>query len=186
MHLTVARALGLRRHLPAGLAALALVAVTGCGDDGGPTIDAAPSAVDAAAVDAAAIDAQPVDARVDAIVAIDAAPPAALNGCTAAAAIDRTAVGASRNITFPGFAYAPPCMKIRVGQAVTWSGDLGFHPLRAGAIVGGVATAQPGNPVPSISTGNTATATFGAAGDYGYYCANHFAGGMVGAIFVVP
>jgi len=173
----------------AALVALAALAglVPACGDDGSPAIDAAggldaptDSAAADAAIDGNQVDASPVDA------AIDAAPPAMINGCTLAAAADRTAVNAARTVTFPGFAYTPRCIKIRVGQTVTWSGDLAFHPLRPGLIVGGVPMAQAGNPVPSVSAGASTTATFAAAGDYGYYCANHFGSGMVGAVYVVP
>jgi len=165
------------------VACAAFLAHGGCGDDGGQPIDAA-SAIDGRVIDAAtadaATDARPVDAPTD------APPVPMLNGCTAAAAADRTAAGASRTISFPGFAYGPPCMKIRVGQTVTWSGDLGFHPLRPGAIVNNLPMAQPGNPIPPTSAGATVSATFAAAGDVGYYCANHFPGGMFGAIYVVP
>ncbi len=169
------------------VACAALLAHAGCGDDGGQPIDAATT--DAPATDAPATDAPAIDAAVDARLLdapTDAAPVVMLNGCTAAGAIDRTAAGASRTVTFPGFAYTPPCIKIRAGQTVTWSGNFGFHPLRAGAIVNNSPTGQPGNPIPTTSAGMTASATFAAAGDFGYYCASHFGGGMVGAIYVVP
>lgn len=177
------------RLLPILLGSLVLAA---CGDDeehpptpiDGPVVDA--PAIDGPSPDAppdAATDAA-VDARIDA--PIDAGMSAMVNGCTAATAVDRTAFAANRTITFPGFAYTPPCMTIKVGQTVTWSGDLGFHPLRAGLVVAGVPTNQPGNPVPSTSAGASASATFAAVGEYGYYCLNHVGGGMMGAIYVVP
>jgi plastocyanin len=133
--------------------------VAGCGDDGG-------AAIDAAGVDAA----------------VDASGPTPLNGCTAAGASDRTAAGASRLIMFVGEDYVPHCMKIKVGQSVTWSGDFGFHPLRPGTL----AAEQPGNPIPATSSGSSLTVMFPDAGDFGFYCNVHGPSGMVGAIFVVP
>ena len=73
------------------------------------------------------------------------------------------------------------CMKIKVGQTVTWSdgasgpADFVSHPLGAN---GG----DTPNPVPNVdkATGNV---TFTKAGTFGYLCTNHPA--MIGAIQVV-
>ncbi len=62
-----------------------------------------------------------------------AAPHAA--GCTAAdfAANDRTAEGAERVILAPDgpapAQFSPRCMRVRVGQTITWQGDLASHPI---------------------------------------------------------
>ena len=63
---------------------------------------------------------------------IDASPP---NGCSAAdfAANDHTADADARVIQGPTDAtatqYTPHCMRIRVGQTVTWKSDFTHHPL---------------------------------------------------------
>lgn len=169
------------RTLLASTTCLALLAACG-GDDGGGGIDADLRDFDAPNADAANPDGpSPVDAMLP-----DGPAPAMINDCTEAAALDRTELADQREVNFPGFAYAPKCMKIKVGQTVTWSGDLAFHPLRAGTIVNNVRTPQAGNPIPSTSSGNTVSVTFAAAGAWGYYCNAHWASGMKGAIYVVP
>lgn len=73
------------------------------------------------------------DGAADAAVA-DAAP-ATVNGCTAAdfEANDRTADAAERVILAPDVPapaqFSPHCMRVRVGQTVTWKGDLTSHPI---------------------------------------------------------
>src|SRR4051812_45075648 len=117
------------------IVALLAVGLAACpsGDDDTP-IDGAVDH-DAAITDAAAPDGPgPIDAMtIDA--PLDAPPVPMLNNCTAGTAVNRSAPNASRAITFAGTAYATPCMRVLVGQTVTWSGDFSFHPLRAGAIV---------------------------------------------------
>lgn len=98
--------------------------------------------------------------------------PPALNGCTTY--VDRTADTASRDITW-GFSVASTpeaCMKIKVGQTVTWKGDHTLHPLGA---KGGDAS----NPIKEAET-----ITFAAAGSFGFVCTAHST--MTGAIVVVP
>ncbi len=177
---------------PSFVVALLAVAVAGCGgDDGAPTDAAAIDAHADAPTDAAAIDARPIDARPIDATAIDAdgdapPPPPVLNNCVADTAIDLTAAGANRTIMFASFLYAPPCVMIRAGQSLTWSGDFALHPLAAGAIVADAPMAQPGNPIPTTASGTTLTVTFPAIGDWGYYCASHFGANMKGAVYVVP
>jgi plastocyanin len=96
---------------------------------------------------------------------------------------DRSADAASRSIKWDfGVVQLPErCMKIKVGQTVTWSdgasgpADFVSHPLGAN---GG----DTPNPVPNVdkATGNV---TFTKAGTFGYLCTNHPA--MIGAIQVV-
>ncbi len=138
------------------LSTLALGApLAGCGDDGGGT-----------PIDAGAIDAD----------------PEAFNRCTRANATDATAAGAARTITTPGFAYTPPCLRIKVGQTVTWNSDFGFHPLGGGRVVGGAPMLEAGSPITSTSSGNTKTVTFTAAGAFGFFCMVHT--DMQGVIYV--
>lgn len=106
-----------------------------------------------------------------------------VNGCgdTQFAASDHTAAGDARAISFPMGAapaqYSPPCMRIKVGQTVTWTGDFASHPLEK---FGGDAD----NPIAATSSGATASATFATAGVFGFHCANH-PSSMLGAIQVV-
>jgi plastocyanin len=103
----------------------------------------------------------------------DSGSSGSLNGCTDSSYQDMTASGAT--ITWD-FTVSPKCVKIKTGQTVTWNGDLGTHPLNP---FGG----DPGSPVPSTSTGNSAKGTFPTAGVFGFHCANHSS--MLGAIKVV-
>lgn len=84
-----------------------------------------------------------------------------LNGCTTYT--DRTADTAKREITW-GFSVASTpeaCMKIKVGQTVTWTGDLGQHPL-----------GPKGGDTPTPIT-NANTAKFDKAGTFGFVCTSH-------------
>jgi plastocyanin len=125
-----------------------------------------------------------MDAGMDA--AMNDTGPAAVNGCQAAQAVDRTAAGASRTITFDdSLIYTPRCLKIAVGQSVTFSGSFGNHPLRAGIVRSGAnPMAQTGNPVPNVDTGASQMVTFATAGDWAYYCTAHQPG-MAGVVYVV-
>lgn len=98
-------------------------------------------------------------------------PGPALNGCTTYS--DRTGDAAKREIAWGFSVSSTPeaCMRIKVGQTVTWNGDLGSHPLAA-----------KGGDSPSPIT-NAATAKFDKAGTYGFVCTLHSS--MQGAIVVV-
>ena len=108
---------------------------------------------------------------------------AAFFGCTGTF-VDRT--GGTATISFVDFAYTPSCMRVKVGQTVTWSGTFAGHPLK------GAATNDPtGGLVPATSSGTSASTTFTKAGYYGYYCDFHgdpagATGTMSGNIEVVP
>jgi plastocyanin len=148
----------------------------GSADSGG----AVDSGLDSGSVtDTGAGDTGVVDTGIDA--AIDAGPQP-VNGCdsTAFAASDHTAAADPRAITFPlGGApaqYSIPCMHIKVGQSVTWSGAFTNHPLEP---MGGDAN----SPIVLTGTGASVTFAFAAAGVYGFDCANH-PGVMHGAIRV--
>ncbi|MFO0679612.1 MAG: hypothetical protein U0169_24000 [Polyangiaceae bacterium] len=127
--------------------------------------------------------AAPVDSGVavsDTGVTNDAASDAEtkLQGCGAADFVDRSDATASRNLTWDFDAGSIPerCMKIKVGQTVTWTGNFTTHPL-----VGGGGDTP--NPVDGAQTAG-GMATFANAGTYGYFCDNHAF--MKGAILVVP
>jgi plastocyanin len=121
---------------------------------------------------------------VDAGAGSGAGPLPDVNGCSYASAQDFT--GQQLVVRFPGLSYMPRCARIRAGQTVTFSGTFADHPLRAGTIVGGVATPASQSPITSTSTGSAATFTFSQAGAYPYYCLYHYAAGMAGAIYVLP
>ncbi len=124
-------------------------------DAGTTTADTGPAATDAGADTSPAI--------------------TALNGCTATDYVDRTAATADRTITW-GFGQTPKCMKIAVGQRVTFNGDFTQHPL----VEKGGSTP---NPFASPKgTGGTRTVDFGPAGTFGYECSIHTS--ITGAILV--
>jgi plastocyanin len=97
-----------------------------------------------------------------------------LNGCTDSSYVDNTAGGAT--ITWD-FTVSPKCVKIKAGQTVTWNGDFALHPINP---FGG----DQGSPVPSQTTGKSASGTFAKAGTFGFHCTNHPS--MLGAVKVVP
>src|SRR3954462_6848113 len=85
----------------------------------------------------------------------------------AASAAFATSAHASATIEFGGshgFAYAPPAVRIMPGDAVTWSGNFGVHPLRS-------ASAEDFGADP-VGDG-TLTHSFVAAGVYRFYCLVH-------------
>jgi len=94
-----------------------------------------------------------------------------LNGCTVY--VDRTEDSASRTLAWTDeLAYAPErCLKIRVDQRVTFSGDFVEHPLAP-------LRGDTPNPVTAPS------AVFPDTGVFGYVCTTHPP--MIGAIWVVP
>lgn len=108
-----------------------------------------------------------------------------LNGCTAAGAADRTASTAV-TVTFPvglDLAYSLPCLRVRAGTVVTFSGDFLFHPL-LGGYAGIPATTGPF--VPVTASGTLRAFTLDTPGEYPYHCTVHSLFGMAGAVFVVP
>lgn len=106
---------------------------------------------------------------------------AGFSGC---ATFTDLTTSATPTVRFPvgGDRYAPECLKVRVGQSVTFEGSFGPHPL-----------SQACGPVTGLleaSSGNSLTVRFDQAiGLYGYYCTQHGSpggSGMAGAIEVVP
>ena len=125
----------------------------------------------------------------DASTAVDAAQEsgaaASLNGCGATdfTANDHTAAGDARAVTFPGEGeaarqFTPSCIRIKAGQAVTWTGGFSTHPLEA-------AGGDSPSPITVTAGGTTHSFSFPAAGRYGFDCLNH-PGVMRGAIEVLP
>lgn len=111
--------------------------------------------------------------------------PAAVNGCTSY--VDMTADSAARTIKWD-FSIASDtnrCMKVKVGQSVTFNGNFTAHPLvelggdspnpfsGAKALLKDAGLASEHTPI-----------TFATAGTFGYKCSIHAS--MTGAIVVVP
>jgi plastocyanin len=97
--------------------------------------------------------------------------PLYVNGCFAY--VDRTDEGARRTIVWDDALIFNParCMRVRVGQTVTFAGDHGNHPL----MPKGGDTPSPVGP----------TSTFNVTGIFGYECIPH-PSEMNGAIEVIP
>jgi plastocyanin len=113
-----------------------------------------------------------------------------LNGCDSSAATDKTA-SASTTVTFDDtLVYTPPCIRIKAGSSVTFMGDFMLHPLQGGTITGSTRRPDATSPIKLTMGGGdggmSASFTFPAAGDFGYYCTLHGGIGMKGAVFVVP
>jgi plastocyanin len=97
-------------------------------------------------------------------------------GCTTwtdrTGATDQRSVAALNSNTF-----SPKCIKVKVGQAVTLTGDFQQHPVRHMCGPSTIATSAP------------YVTTFTAPGIYGFYCDSHGAASgsqMAGAIWVTP
>lgn len=108
----------------------------------------------------------------------DGGCPADYAGCTAF--VDATGAGANRVVTFADFEYSPKCLRVKVGQEVTFRGDFVSHPLR---------TACAPERLLEESAGTTRAFTLRTPGRYGYYCLEHGnerGQAMAGAIDVVP
>jgi len=96
---------------------------------------------------------------------------------------DQTPGASNRTISFPvsGNNYDPKCLKVKVGQNVTFSGTFASHPLTADCQEHAAITNQ--------NSGSSAIFQFVKPGYYGYHCAFHGApdgSGMAGNIWVIP
>ncbi len=118
--------------------------------------------------------------------------PGTVNGCAngdfAAAAAD----GGTARVQYGdpiGLAYSPKCLSIAAGQRVTFFGDttqgsdFTVHPLRPGG-ADGTDPGAAGNPIAAQVGGSTYTVVFPGPGTYGYFCQEHQAMGMYGAVQV--
>jgi plastocyanin len=110
-------------------------------------------------------------------------PAVPLNGCDPATAEDHTA-DAETTVTQAGLEYSPKCIRIAAGSTVKFMSTFAAHPLVGGEVVDGVKTPDGASPITMTNMGMEAVFTFPDAGDFGYYCDLHGAGGMNGAIFV--
>lgn len=90
---------------------------------------------------------------------------AGLNGCTESEFVDQSAPADQRMIKWD-FNVSPRCIIIAKDQSVMWMGTLATHPLTS---KGGTTP----SPIVTISTGNSISYAFPAAGDYGFICTNH-------------
>jgi plastocyanin len=110
------------------------------------------------------------------------AGPQPINGCTVF--VDLTAADAGQpTITGPAGGavaaqYSPNCVKIKVGQSVTWNSGFATHPL-------GASGGDSPSPIATTSTGTTVSFSFPNAGTYGFACGIHPLS-MFGAVLVVP
>ena len=115
------------------------------------------------------------------------AGPTLINGCDIAMLEDHTK-DATVEIKFGGAtigtAYQPPCIKVKSGTMVTFTGDTGVHPLAGGeVIVGKAATADPNSPIKATSSGPpSVTFAIAPAGNYPYFCTEHYSVGMKGLV----
>lgn len=105
-----------------------------------------------------------------------------VNGCDPSTAEDHTSENPMM-LMFGGSlgdTYSPKCAKIKAGSGVMFMGDLSAHPLAGGAD----GTLDASSPIKETKTGMMVEFDNLAAGTYGYFCENHDALGMHGAIFV--
>lgn len=116
----------------------------------------------------------------------DVAAETATHGCTDDRFVDRSA-GADGDRTIvvaPGSRYDPPCLAIRVGQTVTFTGNFSAHPLAPGVAPRRSGAGATPSPIEMRTEGAVYRVQFPAPGDYPYYCVYHAGGGMYGVIRV--
>lgn len=100
-----------------------------------------------------------------------------LNGCTRETAEDLTAQAA---VDLEWTLTHQECVVVAVGTVVTWTGDFSFHPLAGGE----TGTEDASSPITtSDQTGDSASVTFDAAGEFPYFCTVH-SSSMQGVIYV--
>jgi len=96
---------------------------------------------------------------------------------------DYGSVGSTTTITNAGTTFSPNCVAVHAGTTVTWNVNFSSHTLNAST------RGSPNNPIPTTTSGTSATATFSTVGFYPFYCSFHGANdgsGMSGVIQVVP
>jgi plastocyanin len=112
-----------------------------------------------------------------------------LNGCNSSTATDKTASTSTTVMFGDTLVYDPPCVRIKAGSSVTFQGNFMGHPLQGGTASGLTLTPDAASPIKltmGTDGGMSASFTFPAAGNFGYYCTLHGGVGMKGAVFVVP
>ena len=108
-----------------------------------------------------------------------------VNGCDLATSLPWYDVdAASREITFVFPAYSPPCVVVRLGQSVTFSGAFSGHPLAPGTVDGMTITPDPESSIVATTSGSSTSFEFLIPGVDPFYCQAHFTSGMYGAVFV--
>ena len=118
----------------------------------------------------------------------DVAAETATHGCTDGRFVNRSpGTDGDRTIVMaPGNQYDPPCLVIRVGQTVTFTGNFSVHPLAPGVAPRRSGTGATPSPIEMRSEGTVYRVQFPTPGDYPYYCVYHAGGGMYGVIRVSP
>lgn len=109
-----------------------------------------------------------------------------VNGCDPTALEDHTA-DATVEIKFGdpvGLVYAPPCIKVKSGTMVTFTGNTSVHPLAPGEVIAGKSPVIDAKSPIKATTGGPASVTFAIApaGSYPYFCTEHYSIGMKGLI----
>ena len=156
------------------LALLALVSsLAACGDDE----LSPPTVTDSGALDTSTTDTNVTETTSGESGGETAAP---INDCADSDYVDATSSEMLRTFDAWSVATGKKCLRIKVGQSVTWVPEGGFavHPLEADS-------GDSPTPIMLVNTGTTTTVAFPNAGTYGYHCANH-PDVMKGAIRVVP
>jgi plastocyanin len=114
---------------------------------------------------------------------------AVVNACDVATATDMTSMpGVTVNFGGGlGNNFSPKCLKVTAGTVVTFVGNFPGHPLMGGEFKNGAKVPAGSGPfVPITNSGASKAFTLSSTGTFPYYCDFHVAGGMSGAVFVVP
>jgi plastocyanin len=161
----------------------ACASAASCGENGGtPADSAAPDRVALADVGHAHDAGEERDAmsRADVVTAT--------HECDDGRFVDRRegADGTREIRALPEALYDPPCMIVRAGQSVNFTGNLRSHPLAPGVAPGMSGTGTTPSPIQERSEGTSYMVQFTAPGTYPFYCVYHAGGGMYGVVRVTP
>lgn len=80
--------------------------------------------------------------------------------------IDRSAEGADRTVAITDKTFSPACLRIGVGQAVTYTGKWA---ISYGLLGNDVSSSAEGNPIPMLSGADPTVVTFARPGDYTFH-----------------
>lgn len=81
-----------------------------------------------------------------------------------------------------GLAYDPPCIRVKPGTAVTFSGNFAIHPLAGGD---SPPTVDTSSPIKETKGGSSMTFTLTKPGTYDYFCEAHYAPNRMEGMIVV-
>ena len=118
---------------------------------------------------------------------LDAHASRTLNDCAPAAFVE---VADARGIRVAfggeiGHNYSPRCLRVGIGAAIRFEGPFETHPLVPGRVEDAIPVDDEGGPIRAVRAGHVAEFVAREPGRFGFYCDDHVAEGMMGALEVI-